>query len=94
MDLRTRRGTVLVEPIERAKGQTSKIKGFEFANPEFQGVPNTGIVAVVASDEAELKVGDKVVFAEPKPRAFRYKGRRLFCLDRKCVKAIVEVENA
>ena len=49
-------------PSERRQKEYTKIKGFQFAESEFEGVPNTGFVgALYAGYKGPLKVGGRVV---------------------------------
>lgn len=77
---------ILVEIEDRVKlamgldddGQTTS--GFFVPPPEFQGIPNSGTVVAIGKDVVFPRVGDRIVFAEDKPKGFKWDGRKLFKL--------------
>lgn len=77
-------GTVLIEIEERSKaayglddeGKTAS--GFFMADPEFQGVPNTGVVVAVGAGVDFPREGDRVVFSADGNEGFKWNDRKLF----------------
>lgn len=77
-------GTVLIEIEDRAKstyglddeGKTQS--GFFMAEPEFQGIPNVGVVVAVGAGVVFPREGDRVTFEAQGNEGFKYNDRRLF----------------
>lgn len=84
---------VLVEFEERAEAIYGKemqtASGILIAEPEFQGVPNTGTVTAVGGEVRFPKAGDRVLFAAKGDEGFEFEGKKLFRLKAGQVLAVI-----
>lgn len=90
VDIKVLDGYILLEPFNRADERESTIEGFQFANPDFQGVPHTGKVVAVCEGDHEVKEGQVVVFKEDHPKGFELFGKKLFRVKLDQILAVVE----
>lgn len=67
-------GCVLLKPYLPSKIQRAKLAkaGLHMVEPKFEGVPNQGFIeALPAGYDGTLKIGDRVVFIDSRPRGFK-----------------------
>ncbi len=79
------RDIVAIEPILIEEVWASSIRkaGLLAPKPQFQGAPYLGYVRAIspAIKDAEIAVGDVVVFKEEHPKGVDYKGKTIFPLS-------------
>lgn len=78
-------GKVLVEIEFGHESRAAEIKkrsGLIISNPKKAGIPTTGWIFAIADNvDVPFKVGDHIIFNEPKPSGFHHDGKRLLALQ-------------
>lgn len=87
-------GKVLIEiemPDETAAAKLKERSGLLMAPPSKSAIPTTGwIFDIGKGAKVEYKVGDHIVFSEPKPSGFHFEGKRLMSLEPKQIIALIK----